>query len=411
MKMKKFLAVILSAVMILGVAGCSSSSTDTADDSADEETSEEVTEGISASDIKVGFIHVGDENEGYTYAHYIGSEEMKEALGLSDDQVITKWNIPENEAAYDAAVDLAEQGCNIIFATSFGHEDYILQAAEEYPDVQFCHATGYQAASSELSNMHNYFANIYEARYVAGVVAGLKLAELYGEDTDAKIGYVGAFSYAEVKSGYTAYYLGVRSICPNVTMEVKYTGSWADQALEKETAEALIADGCVLISQHADTTGAATACEAAGVCDVGYNVSMIDAALNYALTSSSINWGSYVTYAVECMINGEEIPVDWCQGYADGAVYLTELNEVAIAEGTEEMVEETFAAIVDGSIKVFDTSTWTVDGETITSTVDIDGYNGLEYISEDGYFMESELGSAPAFAFVIDGITELNTVY
>lgn len=409
--MKKFLAVILSAVMILGVAGCSSSSTDTADDSADEETSEEVTEGISASDIKVGFIHVGDENEGYTYAHYIGSEEMKEALGLSDDQVITKWNIPENEAAYDAAVDLAEQGCNIIFATSFGHEDYILQAAEEYPDVQFCHATGYQAASSELSNMHNYFANIYEARYVAGVVAGLKLAELYGEDTDAKIGYVGAFSYAEVKSGYTAYYLGVRSICPNVTMEVKYTGSWADQALEKETAEALIADGCVLISQHADTTGAATACEAAGVCDVGYNVSMIDAALNYALTSSSINWGSYVTYAVECMINGEEIPVDWCQGYADGAVYLTELNEVAIAEGTEEMVEETFAAIVDGSIKVFDTSTWTVDGETITSTVDIDGYNGLEYISEDGYFMESELGSAPAFAFVIDGITELNTVY
>ncbi len=409
--MKKFLAVILSAVMILGVAGCSSSSTDTADDSADEETSEEVTEGISASDIKVGFIHVGDENEGYTYAHYMGSEEMKEALGLSDDQVITKWNIPENEAAYDAAVDLAEQGCNIIFATSFGYEDYILQAAEEYSDVQFCHATGYQAASSELSNMHNYFANIYEARYVAGVVAGLKLAELYGADTDAKIGYVGAFSYAEVKSGYTAYYLGVRSICPNVTMEVKYTGSWADQALEKETAEALIADGCVLISQHADTTGAATACEAAGVCDVGYNVSMIDAAPNYALTSSAINWGSYVTYAVECMINGEEIPVDWCQGYADGAVYLTELNEVAIAEGTEEMVEETFAAIVDGSLKVFDTSTWTVDGETITSTVDIDGYNGLEYISEDGYFMESELGSAPAFAFVIDGITELNTVY
>ena len=336
---------------------------------------------------------------------------MQEALGISDEQVIIKWNIPENEESYDAAVDLAEQGCDIIFATSFGHEDYILQAAEEYPDVQFCHATGYQAAMSGLSNVHNYFASIYEARYVAGVIAGLKLAELYGADTDAKIGYVGAFSFAEVKSGYTAYFLGVRSICPNVTMDVKYTGSWSNQALEKETAEALIADGCVLISQHADTTGAATASEAAGVYNVGYNASMIDAAPNYALVSSAIIWGSYVTYATECMLNGEEIAVNWCEGYAKDAVKLTGLNTGVVAPGTEEKVEEVWAAIVDGSLKVFDTDTWTVGGEKITSTVDIEGYNGLEYISPDGYFMESELGSAPSFAFVIDGITELNTMY
>lgn len=408
--MKKFLAILLSATMILGTAACSSSSSEPAEEPTEGEQTEE-TEGIAASDIKVGFIFVGDENEGYTYAHYEGAEKMKEALGLSDEQIIYKWNIPENESCYDAAVDLAEQGCDIIFANSFGHENYVMQAAEEYPDIQFCHATGYQAATSGLSNMHNYFANIFEARYVAGVVAGMKLAELYGADTDAKIGYVGAYSYAEVKSGYTAYFLGVRSVCPNVTMEVKYTGSWADQALEKETAEALIADGCVLISQHADTTGAATACEAAGVCDVGYNVSMIEAAPNYALTSSAINWSSYVTYAVDCMLKGEEIPVDWCQGYAEDAVFLTELNENAIAEGTKEKVEETFAAIADGSLKVFDTSTWTVGGETVTSTVDLEGFNGIEYISPDGYFMESELGSAPAFTFVIDGITELNTVY
>ena len=407
--MKKFLAVLLSAVMLIGVAGCSSSSKSESSEPAETEAGE--TAGIAASDIKVGFIFVGDENEGYTYAHYMGAEEMKSALGLSDEQVIYKWNIPENEACYDAAVDLAEQGCNIIFANSFGHEDYVIQAAEEYPDVQFCHATGYQAAMSGLANMHNYFASIYEARYVAGVVAGMKLAELYGADTDAKIGYVGAYSYAEVKSGFTAYFLGVRSICPNVTMEVKYTGSWADQALEKETAEALIADGCVLISQHADTTGAATACEAAGVCDVGYNVSMIEAAPNYALTSSTINWGSYVTEAVQCMLDGTEIPTDWCEGHADNAVYLTELNSAAIAEGTEEKVEELWAAIDDGSLKVFDTSTWTVGGETITSTADLDGFNGVEYISPDGYFMESEIGSAPAFSFTIDGITELNTVY
>ena len=368
-------------------------------------------DGVAKEDLKVGIIYIGDENEGYSAAHMAGIDEMVENLGLEEDQVIEKTLIGENEAAYDAAADLADQGCQIVFANSFGHETYVLQAAGEYPEVQFCHATGYKAASSGLANVHNFFANIYEARYVAGVVAGMKLAELYGADTDAKIGYVGAYSYAEVKSGYTAFFLGVRSICPNVTMEVKYTGSWANQALEKETAEALIADGCVLVSQHADTTGAASAAEAAGIYDVGYNVSMIDAAPNYALTSSAINWGSYITYAVECMLNGEEIPVDWCQGHSENAVYLTELNSAAIAEGTEEKVEEVWAAIDSGELKVFDTSTWTVGGETITSTKDLEGFNGIEYISPDGYFMESEIASAPAFTFVIDGITELNTVY
>ena len=370
-------------------------------------------EPVDTADLKVGFIFVGDEQEGYTYAHMLGRDGMIEALGLSEDQVISKYNIPEDESCYDAAVDLAEQGCQIIFANSFGHEDYMIQAASEYPEVQFCHATGYQAASSGLENMHNYFTSVYESRYVSGVVAGLKLAELYGEDTDAKIGYVGAYSYAEVKSGFTAFYLGVRSVCPNVTMEVKYTGSWADQALEKETAEALIADGCVLISQHADTTGAAAACEANEVYDVGYNVSMLDAAPNYALTSASIKWAPYYTYAVESIINGETIDTDWCQGYADGAVWITDLGS-AVAEGTEEAVEAAWASILDGSLHVFDTSTWTVDGETITTTATdelADTYYGVEYINEDGYFMESELASAPAFAFVIDGITELNQVY
>ena len=404
--MRKFLAVLLSVAMVLGVAGCGSSNSSTkADDTKDAATTE------AASDIKVGFIFIGDENEGYTYAQVIGAKEMQVALGLSDDQIIYKWNIPENEQCYDAAVDLAEQGCNIIFSNSFGHEDYIIQAAQEYPDVQFCHATGYKAASSGLSNMHNYFTSVYQSRYVSGVVAGMKLAELYGADTDVKIGYVGAYSYAEVISGFTAYFLGVRSICPNVTMEVKYTGSWANQALEKETAEALIADGCVLISQHADTTGAASACEAAKVYDVGYNVSMMEAAPNYALTSASIKWGPYYTYATQSVINGESFETDWCRGHEDGAVWITDLNEVAVAEGTKEKVDETWAAIDDGSLKVFDTSKWTVNGETITSTANIDGYNGVEYISPDGYFMESELASAPSFQFIVDGITELNTVY
>lgn len=368
---------------------------------------------IDPADLKVGIIYIGDEQEGYSYAHMLGIEEMKQTLGLADDQVISKFNIPEDESSYDAAVDLAEQGCQIIFANSFSFEDYMIQAASEYPDVQFCHATGYQAASSGLDNMHNYFTSVYQSRYVSGVVAGMKLAELYGEDTDAKIGYVGAYSYAEVISGYTAFYLGARSICPNITMEVKYTGSWADQALEKETAEALIADGCVLISQHADTTGAAAGCEANQVYDVGYNVSMLDAAPNYALTSASIKWAPYYTYAVSCMINGEDIATDWCQGYEDGAVCITELGP-QVAEGTQEKVDETIAAIKDGSLHVFDTSAFTVNGEQITTTATddlADTYHGVEYISPDGYFMESEIQSAPAFSFIIDGITELNQVY
>ena len=256
-------------------------------------------EGIAKEDLKIGIIYIGDENEGYSAAHMAGIDEMVETLGLDDSQVIEKTLIGENEACYDAAADLADQGAQIVFANSFGHETYILQAAAEYPEVQFCHATGTQAASSGLSNMHNYFTNIYEARYVSGVVAGMKLNEMIEDGTitedEAKMGYVGAFPYAEVISGYTSFFLGARSVCPSVTMEVKYTNSWASFDLEKECADALISDGCVLISQHADTTGAPTACEAAGVPCVGYNIDMTSVAPTTALTSASINWGVYYT--------------------------------------------------------------------------------------------------------------------
>lgn len=397
--LKKILSTLLAILMLVSAAtmlvGCS-------------ETQDDDT--VTAETIKIGFIFVGDENEGYTYAHLAGALAMKEALGLSDDQLLFKWNIPESERAYDAAVDLAENGCDIIFANSFGHEGYIMQAASEYPDVEFCHATGYQAATSGLDNMHNYFTAIYESRYVSGVVAGLKLNEMIanGEITEdeCKIGYVGAYSYAEVISGFTSFFLGVRSVCPSATMEVKFTGSWANQALEKEAAEALIANGCVLISQHADTTGAASACQPAGVPIVGYNISMIETAPDWALTSASISWAPYVTYAVECVLSGEDIVTDWCGGYNESANRITELNDAAIAEGTAAYVEQVETAIKNGELHVFDTSAWTVDGETLTTYVN----NGVEYIS-DGYFHESEYASAPAFDIKIDGIIWLNEAY
>ena len=416
--MKKFVSILLSAVMVLSLAGCGSKPAEetkaaeeaatTAAEAAEEAATEAAAgAGVAKEDLKVGFIYIGDENEGYTAAHYKGAMEMKEALGLTDDQIIIKWTIPEDETAYDAAVDLADQGCQIIFANSFGHEPYIIQAATEFPEVQFCHATGYQAKGSGLPNMHNYFTSVYESRYVSGVVAGLKLQEMIDDGTiteeEAVVGYVGAFPFAEVISGYTSFFLGVRSQCPAATMKVTYTNSWASFDLEKEAAEALIADGCVLISQHADTTGAPTACEAAGVPCVGYNISMLATAPNWALTSASINWAPYVTYATQCVLDGTEIVTDWCQGYVEGADCITELNTGLIAEGTEEVVKETEKAIMDGTLHVFDTSTWTVDGQTLDSWTDD---FGNEYIW-DGYFHESELASAPSFAIKIDGITEL----
>ena len=429
MRLKKAASAALAGVMVLSLAACGSSSeettaaetqaeettaaaeTEAAEDASGEaeETAAATGEGIAPEDLKIGFVYIGDENEGYTAAHYAGAKEMQEALGLSDDQLIVKWNIPEDETAADAAMDLADQGCQIVFANSFGHESYIIEAAKEYPDVQFCHATGFQAASSGLPNMHNYFTSIYEARYVSGVVAGLKLNQMIEDGTitedTCKIGYVGAYPYAEVISGYTSFFLGVRSVCPSATMEVKYTNSWASFDLEKEAADALISDGCVLISQHADTTGAPTACEAAGVPCVGYNISMIATAPTQALTSASNDWGAYVTFAVQSMIDGTEIPVDWCKGFSDGAVRITELNEAAVAPGTAEKVAEVEAQLASGERHVFDTSTWTVNGETLT-TYKKEG-SDIEYIS-DGYFHESEFASAPAFDILIDGITTID---
>lgn len=426
--MKKALSVLLAMGLTVSmIAGCGSTvgekeaegsvpvvSTEGADTT-------QAVDPAAASEIKVGVVYIGDENEGYTAAHMTGIDEMMATLGLSEDQVIEKTLIPEDESCYDAVADLAEQGCNIIFGNSFGFESYMMQAAAEYPEVQFCHATGYQAASSGLSNMHNYFTGIYESRYVSGVVAGLKLNEMIADGTiteeTAKMGYVGAFPYAEVISGYTSFYLGAKSVCPSVTMEVQYTNSWADMAGESEVATKLIDDGCVLISQHADTTGAPSACEDKGVPCVGYNVDMMSVAPNSALTSASNNWGPYYTYAVQCVINGEAIATDWCQGYAQGAVNITALNENTVAEGTADKVAEVEAALKDGSLHVFDTTTFTVDGAALTSymaDVDTDAeYTPDHEVIVDGHFSESGEGfrSAPYFDLKIDGITLLDTAF
>ncbi|MBQ2190897.1 MAG: BMP family ABC transporter substrate-binding protein [Clostridia bacterium] len=402
--MKRFMAVVLAALMALAAVALTACT----------KPGNEGESNAPKTDIKVGAILIGDENEGYTYAHIEGIEQAYKACGLSDDHVIYKYSVLEDESCYAAAIDLVEQGCKVIFANSFGHESYMIQAAKEHPEVLFCHATGQTAAKQEgMENIFNYFTGIYQARYVSGIVAGLKLKELMdaGKVSDPYIGYVGAFPYAEVVSGYTAFFLGIRSIVPEAHMDVQYTGSWFSITDEAEAANTLMARGCVIIGQHADSTGAPSAVQAkleAGetVYSVGYNVDMLSVAPDAALTSPQNNWGAYYTYAIKTVIDGGKLQQDWCGGYSEDAVQISELGK-SCAEGTKAAVDEAIAKIKSGELHVFDCSTFTVNGEHLTSYDKSWGFEGVELIW-DGYFHESEKISAPLFDIRIDGITELN---
>lgn len=368
--------------------------------------------------VKVGLITLHDENSTYDLNFINAFKDSMANLGISEENYMIKTNIPEGQECYDTAADLVDAGCNIIFADSFGHEAYMIQAAKEFPDVQFCHATGTKAHTEGLANYHNAFAAIYEGRYLAGVAAGMKLNELKDagklKGATPKMGYVGAFTYAEVVSGYTSFYLGAKSVCPDVTMDVTFTGSWYDETAEKEGANKLIQGGCDLISQHADSMGAPTACEEAGIPDVSYNGSTKSAAPNTYIISSRINWSPYYEFVVNAVKNGEEIPADWTGTIETGSVELTELNTDVAAEGTAEKIEEVKAGLADGSIHVFDTANAiTVEGAPLDSyQADVDDmgdYAPDTEVVSDGYFHESEFRSAPYFDLNIDGINLLDT--
>ena len=423
--MKKILSLALVLVMVLGLAACGSngstaSTTAAATDAAAETTAAAENEApAAASNIKVGFIFLHDENSTYDLNFMNAARQAIADLGLTEDQYLFRTNIPEGQECYNAAAELADAGCNIIFADSFGHEDYIIQAAQEFPDVQFCHATGTKAHTQGLANHHNAFAAIYQGRYMAGVAAGMKLNQMIEDGTitadQAKMGYVGAYTYAEVVSGYTSFFLGARSVCPSVTMDVTFTGSWYDETAEKEGANKLIQNGCVLISQHADSMGAPTACETAGVPNVSYNGSTIAACPNTFLVSSRIDWTPYYEMAIKAVMNGEEIPADWTGTLETGSVVLTELNDAVAAPGTAEKLEEVKAALEDGSLQVFDINTFTVNGEKVESfmaDVDTDAdYTPDTEVIENGAFQESTKRSAPYFTLQIDGINLLDQAY
>ena len=421
--MKKKLSILLAMIMVIGVlAGCggsgSAAKTEPSGDGATSVAADGADDFLPA-DIKVGFIMLHDENSTYDLNFINAAKAACAKLGISEDNYLIRTNIPEGQECYDAAADLVDAGCGIIFADSFGHEDFMIQAAKEFPDVQFCHATGTKAHTEGLPNYHNAFASIYEGRYLAGVAAGMKLNEMIEsgkiKEDEAKIGYVGAFTYAEVISGYTSFFLGARSICPSATMEVTFTGSWYDETAEKEGATTLINDGCVLISQHADSMGAPTACENAGVPNVSYNGSTVSACPNTYIISSRINWEPYYEYAITAAAAGEEIEADYTGTISTGSVELNELNEQAAAEGTAEKIAEVQAQLENEEVYVFDTSKFTVDGKNLDSykaDVDTDAnYEADTEVVSDGYFHESEYRSAPYFDLRIDGITLLDEKY
>ena len=303
--MKKIVALVLALALVLSLTASVS-----------------VAEGVTLENIKLGVILLHDEDSTYDNNFIIGVKDAAAALGLKEDQVIIKRNIGESNDCYETALDLADEGCQIVFADSFGHESFMQQAAQEKPDVEFCHATGTNAHVAGLPNFHNAFAAIYEGRYLAGIAAGLKLNELKAagklKGDVPMMGYVGAFTYAEVVSGYTSFYLGAKAVCPDVQMKVQFTGSWYDEKEEKAAAEALIAAGADLISQHADSMGAPTACENAGIPDISYNGSTVASCPNTFIVASRIDWSPYFQYIIGQKVAGEPIgpeqsqPAAWC---------------------------------------------------------------------------------------------------
>ena len=379
--------------------------------------------GIAKENVKLGVILLHDENSTYDSNFMNGAREAAKKLGLDDSQLRFYRNKPESSECAEAAEELIDDGFNVIFFDSYGHQFYTDDVVAAHPDVQFVHATGDLAHVKGFKNLANAFAEIYGGRYLAGIVAGMKLNELKEagklKGETPMMGYVGAYTYAEVVSGYTSFYLGAKSVCPDVKMKVQFTGSWYDEKEEKTAAEALIAAGADLVSGHADSMGAPTACENAGIPNITYNVSTIESCPKTYLVCSRIDWEPYFEYLLNQVIAGEPVKTDWVGTFETGSVKLAGLNEATVAKGTAEAVEKARAELIAGTRHVFDTDAdnyITVKGQKVAEDwkpgegTDAHFVEGTKIVY-DGYFHESQYRSAPYFDLQIDGIELLNSKF
>lgn len=383
--MKKLLSILLAGAMVLSLAACGgdtgTSTSEPASASTDTSESASATGGIPKDEIKVGVIHLSDpaEGSGYTYTHDQGIIGMQQNLGLRDDQIVRKISVDDTDAAAveTAITECVEEGCNIIFATSWGYMDTCEALAEEFPDVIFSHGTGYK---SNGTNFNNYFGRIYQARYLSGIIAGMKT------ETN-KIGYVAAMGQenGEVTSGCNAFAMGVASVNPDAEVYVSVTNSWFDPEGEKQAAERLIAEGCDVIGQHCDTPNPQTAAEEHGVWGVGYNSDMTKDAPGATLTSVMWDWSVYYTKAVQNVIDGTWVAGEKVDNYfgdmADGLVTLGEFNSELVTDEMIAKVEEVKAQIVSGEWDVFDGKTEIMDNEGNAHTLE-----GADYGSCNWYY-------------------------
>jgi len=409
--MKKVLAILLALAMVFSFAACGKK-----EEPAKEEKKEEV------KTYKVGMVCIGDEQAAYDRNFYMAADAAKEQLAKKGINVEWKYtyNHPEGDPVAVDCEELAGDGCIAVFLNSYGMEPAMLTVAADYPDTVFIGMTNEASQRDNLENTVNAFPNIFEGRYLAGIAAGCKLQEMIDNkeitEEQAVIGYVGAFTFAEVLSGYTSFYLGAKSVCPSATMMVEFIGSWGDPAMEATTAQDLIDRGAVMISQHSDSTTPATTAEKNGVYHVGYNIAMSDVAPKASIISSRIDWTNYMVYVIETLVSGGKVDQDYTgHGLKDGDVKLTDLNTAIAAKGTAEKIAEAQKAIEAGTLQIFDISKFTVGGKTVTEgLVDMNGdfagepeYNAIF----DGYYHESYFKSAPNFDLRIDGITLVNEKY
>lgn len=378
---KRILALLMAGVLAIGLAACGA-------DQPPEDQDSQQNAGIAAADLKVGLLLAEKADEAGGRNHIQGMEAACGKLGLDyAAQVVVKDSVGPDTSCADAIHELVADGCQIIFADGPGYEPFLIEAASRSPQVQFCCAGGDQSAGDNLDNTHNYFAKLFQARYLAGIAAGLKTET-------GKLGYVATQPFAQVISGYTAFYLGAKSVNPHVTMLVSYTNG--DDSREAAQAQALIDQGCDVISQHTGTSAAADTAEANGVFAVGCGSDMTAVAPNAALVSAQVDWSVYYTYALNCLGTGQAIDQDWCGDYASGACTLAPLNEAIAAQGTKEAMDTAAAGLADGSVEVFTGPLYGVDA---------DG-NELN-LAEGEFYEENEDSSAPSFAFVVDGVTVL----